>query len=82
VLSSTRFDNQIISIKIRFTKVVDKESNTMIQLLNILLRKCIRSLSLQQVGRHYYDEKRKVKAFTNLIDIRDSKYDSYIFGLY
>ncbi|XP_060844955.1 piwi-like protein Siwi [Rhopalosiphum padi] len=60
VLSSTRFDNQIISIKIRFTKVVDKESNTMIQLLNILLRKCIRSLSLQQVGRHYYDEKRKV----------------------
>ncbi|XP_026806338.1 piwi-like protein Siwi [Rhopalosiphum maidis] len=60
VLSSNRYDNQIISIKIRFTKVVDKESNTMIQLLNILLRKCIRSLSLQQVGRHYYDEQRKV----------------------
>ncbi|XP_033236349.1 protein aubergine-like [Drosophila pseudoobscura] len=50
-----------ITIKIKHVGLVEAADNQQFQVLNLLLRKAMESLSLQLVSRNYYDAKAKIK---------------------
>lgn len=50
-----------IRITIRLVAEVRKEDSKRLQIYNIIMRKCLRYLNLQLVGRNYFDAGAKVR---------------------
>ncbi|VVC33819.1 Hypothetical protein CINCED_3A001948 [Cinara cedri] len=60
-LTSKRYDDTMIKVTITFTTVLDPCHYAHIQVFNLILRNCLRSLNLQQIGRNFYDAKAQIK---------------------
>lgn len=53
-------DDQIVTITVIFTTVLEPHDYANIQVFNLLLRNCLRHLKLTLIGRNYYDPEAKV----------------------
>ncbi|CAI6359066.1 unnamed protein product [Macrosiphum euphorbiae] len=58
--STRRSDDQIVVITVKFTNVIETGDYANIQVLNILLRNCLRHLNLTMIGRNFYDPEAKI----------------------
>lgn len=62
VFSSKRdSDNQIIEVTIKMVGEVERESSSYLQFINIMLRRVLEKLSLDKIGRNFYDSKAVIK---------------------
>lgn len=66
LLSKNRNDENIRVI-IKFTGQISMNEGRSLQILNILVRKCLEGLKLQLVGRNFYDAMAKVFFLLNLL---------------
>ena len=57
MLTSAGSDSKPVNITIKVVGEVYPTSFHYIQFFNIILRKCMENLNLQQLGRNYYDPK-------------------------
>lgn len=57
--SKTRTD-EVYTLTLQFTKVVQMDENESLQILNLILRRATQGLKQELVGRNYYDPKSKV----------------------
>lgn len=53
-------EDNTVQILIKKTKILDADDSSYIQILNLILRRALRGLKLQLIGRNYYDEREKV----------------------
>ncbi|XP_047364611.1 piwi-like protein Siwi [Vespa velutina] len=60
LLSKRQFDDEKITISIKFVGDLAKDDHHYLQFFNIIMRKCLEHLKLQLVGRDYYDAETKV----------------------
>nr|XP_050862637.1 piwi-like protein Siwi isoform X3 [Vespula vulgaris]XP_050862638.1 piwi-like protein Siwi isoform X3 [Vespula vulgaris] len=60
LLSKRQFDDEKITITIKFVGDLAKDDHHYLQFFNIIMRKCLEHLKLQLVGRDYYDAETKV----------------------
>lgn len=49
-----------ITVKVMYTNLVPENSPSVVQLMNILFRKQLRSLNMQLIGRNYYNPEMKI----------------------
>lgn len=59
-LTSTTRTNEVYTMTMRFTKIVQMDEPESVQILNLILRRATQALKLQLVGRNYYDAASKV----------------------
>ncbi|XP_068681290.1 piwi-like protein 1 [Montipora foliosa] len=60
VLNLTKKNGDPVQMTIMFTNDVPRESPSMMQLLNIIFRRILKNIGMQQVGRNYYHVKRPI----------------------
>lgn len=60
--SKTRAD-EVYTLTLQFTKIVQMDEQESLQILNLILRRATQGLKLELVGRNYYDAKSKVFYF-------------------
>lgn len=60
--SKTRTD-EVYTLTLQFTKIVQMDEQESLQILNLILRRATQGLKLELVGRNYYDAKSKVLSY-------------------
>ncbi|XP_015598612.1 piwi-like protein Siwi isoform X2 [Cephus cinctus] len=68
-VSTRQSDEAEIKITIRFVTVLDKSNHTYVQFFNILMRKFLHHLKLQQVGRNYFDPRAKIQITEYMLEL-------------
>lgn len=61
-LSSKRESDQAVySIRLKFIKELSPLDSQFLQIMNILMRRCLEYLGLQMIGRNYFNSKAEMK---------------------
>lgn len=72
-LQSTTRTNEVYTLTLKFTTIVEMDKPESLQILNLILRRATNGLKLQLVGRSYYDADAKVFSFS------DTNFSDWIF---
>lgn len=64
-------------ITVSFTRMIDMTSQEALQVFNIIMRRCLDTLQMQQVGRNFYDPAAKIDMF----DIEVQIWPGYITSI-
>lgn len=66
-LTSKTHKDEVYTLKLHFTKVVQMDEQESLQILNLILRRATQGLKLNLVGRNYYDANSKVIVLRTVI---------------